>query len=197
MRYRKYIKNFPLLLKSLLPIDIDFINLEIWQQDETRIGQQGSLSRIWAPTGTRPRKFKQQQFISTYIYGAVCAKTGNSFALIMPYTNTKTMEYYLAELSKQVEVGVHIALVIDNAGWHVAKELAIPDNITLVPLPAYAPELNAMEQVWQWIKPRYLSNCCFKDYDDLVNKACYAWNQFTEQPELVKSLCIRDWIQTP
>ena len=112
--------------------------LEIWQQDETRIGQQGSLSRIWAPTGSRPRKVKQQQFISTYIYGAVCAQTGDSFALVMPYTDTYTMQFYLSELSKHIKNGKHVALVMDNAGWHVANELIIPANITIIPLPAYA-----------------------------------------------------------
>ena len=171
--------------------------LEIWQQDETRVGQQGSLSRIWAPTGTRPRKVKQQQFISTYIYGATCAQTRDSFALIMPYTNTDTMQLYLFELSKHATAGKHIALLMDNAGWHVAKELMVPMNITLVPLPAYAPELNTMEQVWQWIKQHYLSNCCYENYEDLLNKVCQAWNQFTQQPDLIQSLCYRDWIQTP
>lgn len=185
------------MLKSLLPDNIEFSTLEIWQQDETRVGQQGSLSRIWAPTGTRPRKVRQQQFISTYIYGATCAQTGDSFALVMPYTNTTTMQLYLCELSQHVPKDKHIALLMDNAGWHVAKELAVPKNITLVPLPSYAPELNTMEQVWLWIKQHYLSNCCYKNYEDLVNKVCNAWNQFTQQPGLVQSLCFRDWIRTP
>ena len=73
---RSYIKNFLQLLKELLPQNIDFSTVDIWQQDESRFGQQGSTTRIWAKTGTRPRKVKQQQFISTYIYGAVCAKNG-------------------------------------------------------------------------------------------------------------------------
>ena len=118
------------------------------QQDETRIGQQGSLTRIWAPKGTRPRKVKQQQFISTYIYGSACAATGESFGLILPYTNTETMKLYLSNFSAQIKLNRHVALVVDNDGWHTSKDLEIPDNITLIPLPPYAPELNAMEQVW-------------------------------------------------
>ena len=116
---------------------------------------------------------------------------------VMPYTNTTTMQLYLCELSKHVPKGKHIALLMDNAGWHIAKELAVPKNITLVPLPSYAPELNTMEQVWQWIKQHYLSNCCYENYEDLVNKVCNAWNQFTQQLGLVQSLCFRDWIRTP
>ena len=82
-----------------MPKNIDKSKLDIWSQDETRVGQQGSLSRIWAKRGTRPRKVKQQQFISTYIYGAACHDTGQSFALILPYTNTESMNQFLAELS--------------------------------------------------------------------------------------------------
>jgi transposase len=181
----------------LLPADIDISLVDIWQQDESRVGQQGSTTRIWAKTGTRPRKVRQQQFIATYIYGAVCAKTGDTFGLVLPYTNTASMQLFLNELSCQVKDNRHIALVMDNAGWHIAKELSVPTNITLVPLPPYSPELNATEQVWNWMKSHYLSNCNFKDYDEIVDMVCIAWNAFSNQPDLVRSICHRDWLQTP
>ena len=92
-------------------------------QDESRVGQQGSLTRIWAPTGTRPRKIRQQQFISAYIYGAACSKTGDSFGLILPSTNTIAMQIYIDQLSKQINKDRHVALVVDNAGWHTSKYL--------------------------------------------------------------------------
>ena len=161
-----------------MPKKVELSSVDIWQQDETRVGQQGSLTRIWAPKGTRPRKVKQQQFISTYIYGAACAETGESFGLVLPYTNTDAMDLYLSNLSAQIRPERHVALIIDNAGWHTAKKLDIPDNITLIPLPPYAPELNAMEQVWEWIKSHHLSNSCYKDYDDIVEKSSLAWNEF-------------------
>ena len=141
-----------------MPDKIELSSVDIWLQDETRVGQQGSLTRIWAPKGTRPRKVKQKQFISTYIYGSACAATGESFGLVLPYTNTETMELYLSQFSQQIRPDRHVALLIDNAGWHIAKDLKIPHNITLIPLPPYSPELNAMEQVWQWMKSNYLSN---------------------------------------
>ena len=178
----------------MLPKDIDRNKVDIWSQDKTRIGQQGSLTRIWAKCGTRPWKVKQQQFISTYIYGAACHDTGQSFALVLPYANTVAMNRFLVELSLTVENDSHIALLIDNAGWHRARELSVPSNITLIPLPPYAPELNAMEQIWQWIKNHYLSNRCYATYDDIVTEACYAWNQFSENLNLVKSIIYRDWI---
>jgi len=178
-----------------LPKKVELSSVDIWQQDETRVGQQGSLTRIWAPKGTRPRKVKQQQFISTYIYGAACSATGESFGLVLPYTNTNVMELYLREFSAQIRPERHVALIIDNAGWHTAKNMDIPDNITLIPLPPYAPELNSMEQVWEWVKSHHLSNSCYKDYDDIVEKSSLAWNEFANNPELVKSICNREWIK--
>lgn len=184
-------------MEKLLPKKIDFSCVDIWQQDESRAGQQGSLTRIWAPKGTRPRKVRQRQFISTYIYGSACAATGQTFGLVLPYTNTEAMQLYLDEFSKKIELGRHVALIIDKAGWHLAKNLAVPSNITLIPLPPYSPELNAMEQVWAWMKKHYLSNSCFKDYNEIVDKVCGAWNAFSENIELVKSLCSRAWQTTP
>ena len=177
-----------------MPEDIDISMIDIWVQDESRIGQQGSLTRIWAPRGTRPRKVKQQQFISAYIYGAACAKTKDSFGLILPTTNTISMQTYIDQLSKHVKVGRQIVLVIDNARWHTSKQLKVPENITLIPLPAYSPELNPMEQVWQWMKHNHLSNICFESYDDIVDKLSIAWNAFSDNDTLVKSIYSRQWM---
>ena len=185
------------MLKLLLPKDIDFSKVDVWSQDETRVGQQGSLTRIWAKRGTRPRKVRQQQFISTYIYGAACHNTGKSFALILPHANTRAMNKFLEEFSLTIKYGRHVALLIDNAGWHTARKLSIPNNVTLVPLPPYAPELNAMEQIWEWIKNHFLSNQCYAAYEDIVNNACHAWNQLSENVDLVKSIMFREWINIP
>lgn len=184
-------------MRELLPKNIDMSKVDIWSEDETRIGQQGSLSRIWAKRGTRPRKVKQQQFISTYIYGAACHETGESFALVLPYANTNAMNKFLKELSLTIREDRHVALLIDNAGWHSTKKLVVPSNITLVALPPYAPELNAMEQVWQWMKNHFLSNQCFSSYENIVAAACYAWNQFSQNVNLVKSIMYRNWINIP
>ncbi len=180
-----------------MPTGIEPNAVEVWQQDESRVGQQGSLTRIWAKKGTRPRKIKQQQFLSTYLYGAACPETGRSFCLILPYTNTDTMQLFLKELSKSIDKDKHAALIIDNAGWHTANHLNVPENITLVPLPPYSPELNPMEYVWKWIKDRYLFNRCYKDYDEIVECAAHGWNQFSSKQKVVKSLCARSWMHLP
>ena len=182
------------MLKKLLPEDIDYSNVKIWSQDESRIGQQGSLTRIWATKGTRPRKVKQKQFTSTYIYGAACHSTGQSFGLILPYANTVAMNIFLSELSKEIKPGEHIALIVDNAGWHNSRDLSVPRNITLIPLPPYSPELNAMEQVWEWMKNHFLYNQYYSSYEDIVEKVSVAWNQISCDSTFLKSIIHRNWI---
>lgn len=104
------------------------------------------------------------------------------------------MNRFLEELSSSIEPERHVALLVDNAGWHTAKKLAVPSNVTLIALPPYAPELNAMEQVWEWIKNHFLSNQHYPDYEAIVDKACYAWNQLSVNQELIKSIIHRKWI---
>lgn len=140
---------------------------------------------------------KQQQFISTYIYAAACHTTGESCALILPYANTAAMNLFLKELSISIKPGRHVALIIDNAGWHKSAELILPHNITFIPLPAYSPELNAMEQVWQWIKDNFLSHLCYSGYTHILNTVSHAWNMFSSNIDLVKSIMFRKWINLP
>ena len=184
-------------MRELVPEHIELDCVDIWQQDETRVGQQGSKVRIWAPTGSRTRKVKQQQFLATYIYGAACGTTGESFGLVIPCVDTQGMNIFLSALSKEVKEGRYMALIVDNAGWHIAKDLAIPSNITLIPLPSYSPELNAMEQVWEWLKYRFLANRCFKSYEEIVDACSEAWNNFSSCTETVQSICFRKWHTAP
>lgn len=167
--------------------------MEVWFQDETRVGQQGSSTRIWAIKGTRPRVVRQQQFLSTYIYGAVCPQRQVGAALIMPYANSECMNQHLIEISAQIADDNHAVIVVDQARWHTSNKLIIPDNISLLPLPPYSPELNPQENVWQWIKDKYLANRVFASLDEIVDAAAIAWNKFVENPDLIKSIANRNW----
>lgn len=162
-------------------------------QDETRIGQQGSLTRLWAEKGTRPRVVRQQQFISANIFGAVCPQCNKGFALILPEKNTLTMQVFIDEFAKTIPFGKHAVMVADKAGWHTTKKLNKPENITFVFLPSYSPELNSIEQVWQFLKQKWLSNRCFKNYDDIEEASVFAWNAFTAIEDAIKKLCSRNW----
>lgn len=143
---------------SRIKEELEKEKIEIWWQDESRVGQQGSLSRVWAAKGTRPRVVRQRQFLNTYIFGACCPDKDKGCALILPECHTGMMQLHLDQISKNVEEDYHAIIMIDRASWHTTEALNIPKNISLLPLPPYSPELNPMEQVWQKIKGDKLSN---------------------------------------
>jgi len=92
------------------------------------------------------------------------------------------MSLHLADVAPAVAPGAHAALLMDRAGWHCAKDLVVPDNLTLVLLPARAPELNPVETIWQFVRANWLSSRVFGSYTDLVDHGCYAWNLCVEPP---------------
>ena len=97
------------------------------------------------------------------------------------------------DISKKVEKDHHAIILMDRASWHTTEALNIPSNITIFPLPPYSPELNPMEQVWQKIKEKKLTNKTFKNYDDIVNCCVDAWNSFCDEDGNIESLCTRSW----
>jgi transposase len=111
----------------------------------------------------------------------------------MPFADTEAMQAHLAEISAAVAPGAHAVLVLDQAGWHVSTRLAVPDNITLLPLPPRSPELNPVENLWQFMRQNWLSNRVFGSYDDIVAQCCEAWTRLIDQPWRIMSLGIRDW----
>jgi DDE superfamily endonuclease len=84
-------------------------------------------------------------------------------------------------------------LLLDQAGWHGAKALKVPSNISLLQLPPRAPELNGQENIWQFMRQNWLSNRIFKSFDDIVHHCCYAWNTLIDQPWKIMSIARRDW----
>ena len=167
--------------------------IEIWFQDEARIGQKNKITRRWARRGTRPRAPHDQRTKWAYIFGAICPKKGKGAGLVMPWCDTHAMAMHLAEISAIVDPGAHAVVILDHAGWHVSKKLEVPGNLTLVPLPSRAPELNPVENVWQFLRDNWLSNRVFHSYEDIVAHGCDAWNKLTEQPWRIISLGMRDW----
>ena len=111
----------------------------------------------------------------------------------MPHANTATMTEHLKCISDATHAGRHAVVVMDGAGWHTTKKLPVFHNLSLLFLPPVSPELNPMEQVWQQLRQDSLANRCFKDYDDIVDSCCDAWNNFISDTNLVQSLCHRDW----
>ena len=118
--------------------------------------------------------------------------TGASSALLAPTVNTDYMNHHLRFISEQAGPDVHVILVLDQAGWHVAKALKVPENISLLYLPAYSPELNPIERLWGYLKSHYLSNRIYKGYDELLNTCREAWNHMTH--EQFCTICHTQWI---
>ena len=165
----------------------------MWFQDEARIGQKNGLVRQWARRGTRPRQPADQRYQSAYLFGAICPARGVGAALAMPFANTQAMQAHLDEIGRTVARGAHAVLLLDRAGWHTTEKLTIPNNLTLILLPSRSPELNPVENIWQFLRANWLSNRVFQTYDAIIAAACEAWNKLTALPETITSIGMRDW----
>ena len=167
--------------------------IEIWFADEARVGQKNKITRRWARRGTRPSAPKDQRTASAYIFGAICPAEGKGAGLVLPRCTSESMSLHLAEISYRVAPGAHAVVLVDQAGWHQSHRLVIPANITLLPLPAKAPELNPVENIWQFLRENWLSNRILASYADILAHCCEAWNRLVDQPWLIMSIGLRQW----
>jgi transposase len=182
-------------VRTALPDEARDKPLEVWFQDEARVGQQGTLSRLWARKGSHPRAPKDCRCAWAYIFGAVCPARATGAAIVMPYANTDAMSAHLVEISRHVSPGAHAILVVDGAGWHSSKTLVVPANITLLTLPPYSPELNPVENLWLFLRQNHLANRVFDSYDAIVGVCCDARNALIAIPDRVASITSRKWAQ--
>jgi hypothetical protein len=164
-------------------------------KDEARVGQQGTLTCIWAKRGTRPRAPRDCRYKWAYIFGAVCPARRATAALVLPHANAEMLSLHLAEIGRQVAPGAHAVLVLDGAGYHVADDLDVPANISLLIQPPYSPEINPVENVWQYLRQNTLAITVFNDYDHIVDKCCQAWNFFANDKAAVASVTSRHWAE--
>lgn len=111
----------------------------------------------------------------------------------MPRCNTEAMTLHLREISKAVARDAHAVVLLDQAGWHMSGKLAVPHNITLMPIPPRCPELNPMENIWQFLRENRLSNRVFKSYENILEHCCDAWNHLVAEPWRILSIGLRDW----
>lgn len=179
--------------------------IEIWFQDEMRLGQKNPRTRRWAQRGSRPAAIQDLRTASAYIFGAICPERGAGAAVIMPRANTKAMQRHLDEIAGAVSPGAHAVVLLvpkgdaarrHQAGWHTTPKLSIPGNITLLPLPPRSPELNPAENLWQFLRQTFLSNRVFESYDAILDAACRAWNAILEVPSRIMSIGLREWAHT-
>jgi transposase len=159
----------------------------IMAQDEGRFGRISGTKRAWAPPTVRP--VAPRQIVREYLYAfvAVCPALGRMTSLVMPYANTAMMSLFLAHLSR--DFNEHFVLMLmDQAGWHVSRNLQVPENIRLIPLPPYSPELNPVEHVWDDIRERGFHNKAFPSLDEVEDQLCNQLMALQNEPKRLRSL---------
>lgn len=160
-------------------------------EDEAGFGRINKPKACWCPKGLRPSVPCHHIREYRYAFGAVEPLTGKSFFLTMPFCNTNCTNVFLDQLSKQYPDDI-ILLVCDGAAWHRSKTLVIPENILLLSIPPYTPEMNPIEQIWKQIRSMGFKNEVFNTLADVVDRLCETICKLTE--EMVQSITGRDWI---
>jgi len=150
-------------------------------------------TRIWARIGTRPRLPTDQRYENAYLFGAICPRLGKGAGLVLPSANTQAMQMHLDEISCNVATRAHAVVLMDRAGWHKTDKLKVPNNLTIILLPSCSPELNPVENVWQYLRQNWLSNLVFEDYQAILDAGCDVWNKLVAAPETIMSIGLREW----
>lgn len=158
-----------------------------------RIGQQNTITRLWAPKGERPRAVRQQQFESAYVFGAVCAQLDKAVALVLPEVGIEGMKLQMQQIAAETPQGYVSVVLCDRAAWHTSKKILEYDNVIILHLPPVSPELNPVEQLWRQLRHMFFANRVFKDYEAILEACCTAWRAFTGVPNAIKQLCSRGW----
>ncbi len=137
-----------------------------------------------------------QRYKNAYLFGAICPAHGKGAALMLPWANTEAMQMHLDEISRHVARKAHAVILMDRAGWHTTGNLKVPKNITIILLPSRSPELNPVENIWQYMRQNRLSNRVFETYEAILEARCDAWNKLIAQPETITSIGMRKWANT-
>jgi transposase len=161
--------------------------------DEARVGQTGRVCHRWFERGLRPRGVRDLRHEAAYLFGAVSPQRDAGVALVLPTVSAAAMRAMLDELGQAVAPDAHAVVLMDRAGWHIARELAIPANLTPLFLPPYSSELNAIERVWLYLRERFLSHRLWPSYHDVLDACCAAWNALLAETGRIRSLCTLDW----
>ena len=152
--------------------------------------------RCWARRGTRPRRPRDQRYQAAYLFAAACPEAEKTAALVLPQVNTAAMNLHLAEIARQIDAQTHAVVILDQAGWHGARALVVPENLTLLPLPPYSPELNPIENLWQFLRHNFLNARVHDGYQAVVDACCDAWNRLRAIPGKIRSITTREWART-
>ena len=160
-------------------------------QDEAIFGRIGKMYKCWAFEGYRPTVVSQKIREYRYLFGSVDPFTGDSYFMIYSHCDTTVMNHYFKQLSEHFKDD-YILLVCDNAAWHKSKGLIIPNNIELIHIPPYTPEMNPIEQIWDEIREKHFANIYFKSLKLVVDTLCLAVQSLTK--DTIWSITYRKWM---
>lgn len=169
--------------------------LRIYFQDESRFGQQGTLTRVWSLRGSRPEAVRQTEYQYLWVLGAICPETGHAEGLLSPRLNTSVVNAFLRQFSQTLPAEEQAVMIWDGAGFHRSKSLQVPENISLIQLPPYSPELNPIENLWHYLKSHHWSNRSYRDYEALEQASLEAWQKSALNPSLMQTVCAAPWLK--
>lgn len=162
-------------------------------QDEGRFGRISDPRRCWGPPRVRPDVRAELVREYSYAYAALSPWDDGLDSLILPEANTACMNVFLKEVAAR-HPGEFIAMVLDSAGWHRAKALQVPENMALLPLPPYSPELNPVENLWGELREKSFHNRIFDSLDAVEDQLCDALAAFEPDRERIHRLAAWPWI---
>jgi transposase len=159
----------------------------VFFEDEARFGRISRGMACWVKRNMVPSVARQMVREYMYAYSALSPQTGDCYSMISPYCNTEAMNEFLQQLSKQYS-NYRIIIILDKAGWHISQSLEISNNIRLLHLNPYSPELNPVELLWREIRRKYFHNIIFENLDEVENTLQKALANYHQQKDEVKKL---------
>lgn len=169
--------------------------VELWCEDEHRLGLKPIIRKVWSPIGQRPTVKVHQRYEWTYLYAFARPKTGEIHWLVLPTVNAEVFSLALESFVREMGAGKRkrILLVLDGAGWHTAKKkLRVPEGIHLEFLPPHSPELQPSERLWP-LSNEGVANQHFDEMDDLEDALVERCSTLSDQPELIRSYLYYHW----
>ncbi|MCY3875461.1 MAG: IS630 family transposase [Rhodobacteraceae bacterium] len=188
--FRSY---FSAIAISSLPEGTDPASADVWLEDEARLAKMGMQTRVRARRGSRPRVPRDYRSGYCDLFSAICPESGMSAGHVCNRANTDEMNRHLVEIGSAVPQGRHALAVLDGAGWHRSRSLEIPDDVSLLHLPPYSPELNPVETVFQFLKRGNFANQVFATAEEVKDRVEKVWNDSARTPGRIASLGRRGW----
>lgn len=169
--------------------------IKLFFEDEARFGRINAIGKCWVPKGFRAIVSKQLIREYIYAYTCVCPETGENYSIISPVNNTEAMNVFL-ELVGEAYRHYRIILCLDGAGWHTSSKVELPENIQLLPLPPYSPELNPTEHIWDYLREqKQFNNHTFSSLDDVEKQLSKSLKALNNEQKMLKSMCQFSWLK--